>query len=288
MIIDCHVHLLPREVRTDRTSFCRSDLSFGAVYASEKARMTSENEIIEYLDRSYIDKAVVFGFPWEDHDLVAENNDAVWSFSQRWPDRVIPFAVLSPKGGEKAHRETERTLSAGFAGLGELATYHSGWDREAFEELGPSLELARAYGVPVLIHVNEPVGHNYPGKASVDFQALLGVIEANPDVDFILSHFGGGVFIYALMPEIGSVLARTYLDTAASPFLYDSRIFDIACRVMGSRRILFGSDYPLLPLSRYVKDLDQSGLDDELKAAILGENAVRLFARSLRRPVTPD
>jgi uncharacterized protein len=288
MIIDCHIHLLPRQVREDRISFCRNDSAFGIVYASKMARMVSEKEIIEYLDRSQIDKAVVFGFPWEDHDLVTENNDAVWSFYQRWPDRVIPFAVLSANGGEKAHRETERTLSAGFAGIGELAVYHRGWSRESLEDLGPSLELARSYGVPVLIHVNEPVGHYYPGKILVDFQGLLGVIEANPHVDFILAHFGGGVFIYALMPEIGRSLARTYLDTSACPFLYDSRIFDIASRVLEPQRILFGSDYPLLPLSRYLKEMDRAGLDNGLKAAILGENAAKLFAKSLQRVAGPN
>jgi len=280
MIIDCHVHLLQRQVQRDRTSFCSRDSAFGSMYGSQRARIASEKEIIEYLDRSHIDKAVVFGFPWKDHSMVTENNDAVWSFYQRWPDRIIPFAVLSATGGEKAHREAERTLSAGFAGLGELAVYQSGWSRENLEDFGPSLELARAYGVPVTIHVNDPVGHDYPGKMPVDFQALIGIIKANPDVDFILAHFGGGVFIYALMPEIAGVLTRTYLDTAASPFLYDNRIFDIASRVLGSQRILFGSDYPLLPLSRYLEALNLAGLDDGLRSAILGENAARLFARS--------
>jgi predicted TIM-barrel fold metal-dependent hydrolase len=176
--------------------------------------------------------------------------------------------------------ETERTLKAGFAGIGELAMYHGGWTLADFEALSPSLELAESAGVPVVIHVNEPVGHHYPGKIPVDFRGLVRIIKANPDVTFILAHFGGGIFIYGLMPEIGRIFARTYVDTAASPFLYDAKVFQIACQIMGPNKVLFGSDYPLLPLSRYIKQLDASGINGSLRNAILGENVLEIIARN--------
>ncbi len=279
MIIDSHIHMLPRRVRNDRTSFCEEDRAFGLLYSSKKARLASGEDIIGYLDESGIDKAVVFGFPWGSHDLVAENNDEIWDFHQRYPNRVIPFGVLSPIGGERICRETERVLSAGFAGIGELAMYRGGWTQADFEALNPVLKLAAEAGAPVLIHVNEPVGHHYPGKLPVDFAELLKMIESNPDVDFILAHFGGGVFIYALMPELRRVFAGTYLDTAASPFLYDPKIFDVACKIMGRDKILFGSDFPLLPLGRYLKDFERARLDGQLRMAILGENAARLLLK---------
>jgi predicted TIM-barrel fold metal-dependent hydrolase len=99
-------------------------------------------------------------------------------------------------------------------------------------------------------------------------------------VDFILSHFGGGVFIYGLMPEVSDILSRTYLDTAASPFIYDYRIFEIACRIMGPEKIIFGSDYPLLPLARYLKELDKAEVDGSLRKGILGGNIQKLLEKS--------
>jgi uncharacterized protein len=279
MIVDSHVHLLPKRVRSDRTPFCQSDLAFGSIYSSEKAKLVSEDDIIAYLDASGIDQAVVFGFPWEDHDLVRENNDEIWEFHERHPDRVIPFAVLSTVGGERAYEEAFRTVTNGFAGIGELAMYHSGWSLEDFESLSPSLELAETWQVPVLIHVNEPVGHDYPGKIPVDFRGLLRIIKANPNVDFILAHFGGGMFVYALMPEIAKIMARTYVDTAASPYLYEARVFDVVSRIMGPDKILFGSDFPLLRLPRYEKQLNESGVDGSLRDGILGENFMKLHRR---------
>jgi len=284
MIIDSHVHLLPRKVQEERAPFCHGDRAFGALYSSKNARIVSEDQIVEYLGSSGIDKAVVFGFPWESHDLVSRNNDEVWEFHQKYPDRIIPFAVLSTSGGDRAYREAVRTLNGGFAGLGELAMYHSGWSLADFEALSPSLELAVQNKVPVIIHVNEPVGHEYPGKIPVDFRGLLRIIKASPDVDFILAHFGGGVFVYALMPEVRSILARTYFDTAASPFLYDCKVFDVVSRIVGPDKILFGSDFPLLPLSRYTKELDKAGIDGAQREAILGGNCMKLLAK---RPSMP-
>jgi uncharacterized protein len=280
MVMDCHIHLLPREVRQDRSRFFERDSAFASIYSLPKARLASEAQIMQYLDDSGIDRAVVFGFPWEDPELVKQNNDEIWDFYEQNPRRIIPFAVLSPGGGDVATREAQRTLSAGFGGIGELAMYHGGWSEADFEALTPSLELAEQYHAPVLIHVNEPVGHHYPGKIAVDFQGLLRLISDHPLVDFILAHFGGGIFVYGLMPEVGKILGRTYLDTAASPFLYDSRVFDIACRIMGPEKILFGSDYPLLPLSRYLKELDKTSLDVNVKERILGGNLRRLLDKS--------
>lgn len=279
MIIDCHVHLLQRKVQQDRTLYVQSDSAFGALYSSQKAKLAGEADIIAYMDRSGIDKSVVFGFPWEDRHRVSENNDEVWDFYQRYPDRIIPFAVLSSLGGDTAHEEAERAIRGGFAGLGELAMYQRGWSLADLEGLSPSLKMAGAAGVPVMIHVNEPVGHDYPGKIAVDFAGLLRIIKDNPEVNFILAHFGGGVFVYGLMPEVAAVLSRTYFDTAASPFLYDSKIFDIVCRILGPDKILFGTDFPLLPLSRYVKELDKSGVEESVRKAILGENFLRIAAQ---------
>jgi uncharacterized protein len=279
MILDAHVHLMPKRVRDDRSRFCQSDPAFGSIYCSEKAKLATEDEIIAYMDNCGIEQAIVFGFPWESHDLVATNNDEVWSFHQRHPGRIVPFAVLSSTGLESDYAEAKRTLEGGFSGLGELAIYHRGWSRKDIEALDPVLKLAAENKVPVVLHVNEPVGHHYCGKIPVDFSALVSVISNNPDVDIVLAHFGGGVFIYSLMPEIETVLRRTYVDTAASPFLYDSRVFDIACRVIGPEKILFGSDFPLLSMTRYVSQLDQSGISETSRNAILGDNAAKLLQK---------
>jgi uncharacterized protein len=278
LIIDAHVHLLPREVKEDRSDFCKKDRAFSAIYASEKSRICSEQELIDYMDRSNIEKSIVFGFPWDDPELVEQNNDQILSFHEKFRDRVIPFAVLSSRGDEWAYREAERCLAAGFSGLGELACYEGGWTSDRLEGLQAGLDLASKKRVPVTLHVNEPVGHDYPGKVIVDFNGLIKLIRNNPTLDFILAHFGGGIFVYGLMPEVAEIMKRTYFDTAAAPFLYDSRVWDIAGNIVGPDKILFGSDFPLIGLPRYEREFEKAQINEDFRGRILGGNVAKLLS----------
>jgi len=277
MVIDFHIHLFPKRVRENRDFYCSRDEGFSAVYKTTKARMAEEEDILAYLDESGIDRAVVFGFPWDSTELVRLNNDEIWDFHQKTRGRIIPFAVVPCSGIDASLSESERTLKKGFAGLGELASYARGWTASLVESIQPVLEVAVSAEKPVLLHVNEPVGHVYPGKVKVDFDSLVAMIERNPSLDFVLAHFGGGLFVYSMMPEINKVLSRTYFDTAASPYLYDSRVYETACRLVGPQKIIFGSDYPLLTLHRYLRDLDHADINSDSRQAILGGNAQSLL-----------
>ncbi len=82
---------------------------------------------------------------------------------------------------------------------------------------------------------------------------------------------------YALMPEVPEVLSNTYFDTAASTFLYRPEVFDAVAGLVGADKILFGTDYPLIPQRRLVQQVERSGLDAPAREAILGGNAARLL-----------
>jgi predicted TIM-barrel fold metal-dependent hydrolase len=45
----------------------------------------------------------------------------------------------------------------------------------------------------------------------------------------------------------------------------------------GPEKIIFGSDYPLLPPSRYVKEIDQAGLPEAWREQILWQNLAQLL-----------
>ncbi|MGC8659780.1 MAG: amidohydrolase family protein [Desulfomonilaceae bacterium] len=279
MMIDCHTHLLLRTAQQDRSVFFESEVAFRSLYSSPKARISTTADILRYLDESGIDRAIVFGFPWENYETSKRNNDEIWDFHVRYPDRIIPFATFSITERDLAYLECQRTLNGGFSGLGEISMYEIGWSLSDFENLKPCLNAARLKGVPVMLHVNEPVGHNYPGKVSMDIRALFKTIKAFPDLDIILAHFGGGFFIYSLMPEIGATMKRVYVDTAAAPFIYDSRIFTTALRCLGEDNVLLGTDYPLLGTKRYLKLMDEAGIQGTVKDKILGNNVLKILER---------
>jgi predicted TIM-barrel fold metal-dependent hydrolase len=46
---------------------------------------------------------------------------------------------------------------------------------------------------------------------------------------------------------------------------------------LGTRsKIIFGSDYPLLPVSRYLKEIEEANLPEEWREMILGGNLAGL------------
>ena len=79
------------------------------------------------------------------------------------------------------------------------------------------------------------------------------------------------------MPEVNQDLKNVYFDTAASPFLYDQKIFNIAGSITDSDRILLASDYPLIPHRRISNQLDNSSLNEKQKSDIRGGNARMLL-----------
>jgi predicted TIM-barrel fold metal-dependent hydrolase len=79
------------------------------------------------------------------------------------------------------------------------------------------------------------------------------------------------------MPEVARAMTNVYYDTAASPFLFSKKIYAIASEVVGVRKILFGTDFPLILPGRYFQELETSGLSREDQKRILGLNFANLI-----------
>jgi uncharacterized protein len=246
--------------------------------------MASAEQLVAELDAAGFDAAVACGWGWTDHALCVEQNDYLIDAVGRFPGRIIGFAAVQPAAGEKALREAERALGAGLSGIGELMPHGQGYDLDQSSPtpdgarlLAPLAELAVGRGVPILTHTSEPVGHVYPGKGNVTVQTVVNLATAFPDLTLICGHWGGGLLFYELMKEVASALTNVYYDTAASPYLYDPRIYRAAAILAGPEKLLFGSDYPLLKIARCERQVVDAGLPAEDTGRILGGNAARLL-----------
>jgi len=82
---------------------------------------------------------------------------------------------------------------------------------------------------------------------------------------------------YALMPEVAEALDNVFFDTAATVFLYKPEIFEQVSCIIGSDKILFGTDYPLMHQNRVLAQIQSTQLTEEDKAKILGGNAQKLL-----------
>jgi predicted TIM-barrel fold metal-dependent hydrolase len=277
MIIDFHTHLFPKQVRNNKHSYFRSEPAFKLLYESPRSRLVGAEELLNAMDEHQVDKAVVFGFPWKNSDTVKMHNDYIIAMVEKYPDRLIGLGCINP-ASKDAGDEAQRCLETGLRGIGELAFYQSGLDAKVFGSLAPIMQLCLERELPVLIHTNEPVGHIYPGKTPMALTQIYQFIKRFQKNTIVLAHWGGGLFFFHLLKkEVKEYLKNIYFDTAASPFLYDPEIYPIAVQLVGSDKILFGSDYPLLPPQRYFKEMAEAGLPDTQIKKICGMNAARLL-----------
>ncbi|MBI9083098.1 MAG: amidohydrolase [Desulfobacterales bacterium] len=277
MVIDFHVHTFPREIRENREKFLPGEPAFALLYESHNAKLVSADEIVATMDEQGVDKSVVFGFPWRNPDTVKLNNDHVLEAVTRFPDRLMGFCCLDPFI-PFAVKEVERCLDAGLCGVGELAFYRSGIDADCLDALDPIMAICLERHLPVMIHTNEPVGHVYPGKTPNTLAQIYAMVRRFAENKLVLAHWGGGIFLYSLLKkEVRESLANVWYDTAASPFLYDPKIYRQALELAGPDKVLFGTDFPLLKPARYFKEMDTAGLSESEKAAVCGGNALALI-----------
>jgi predicted TIM-barrel fold metal-dependent hydrolase len=277
MILDAHTHVFPEEMCRRREDFFADEPAFQVLYDSPKSRLVGPEELLRAMEEEGVEAAVVSGFPWRQERLWRRQHEVILEAQRRWPRKIIGFCNVNPLD-RAAPREVERCLAAGLRGVGELAWYvdDPGDDLDYF--LTPLAELCQHFNVPLMLHMNDPVGAPYPGKATIRLEAIYRLIQKFPEVTWILAHWGGGLPFYGLLKkEAPEVFQKVYFDTAASPYLYRPAIYRLAAEMVGPEKILFGSDYPLLPPKRYIKEMEEANLPEDWREMILGKNLACLL-----------
>jgi predicted TIM-barrel fold metal-dependent hydrolase len=291
MRIDAHVHFTPPMTPVELEEFCRQEPYWGLLLKpppggrSLQGWATAER-MIQDMDAAGIDKVVMQGEYRLTHQAAVERNNRALEVMGRWPERAIVFAMLQPTAGQKALDELRRCLDAGMRGVGELNPYGQGHriDHPDFLRLA---EACIEHDIPLNLHVSEEIGRYYLGKSTTPLRHYYWLACRYPELKLILAHWGGGLLFYELMPKVRHELRNVWYDTAASPLLYPTAgIFRTALQCVDHRKILFGSDYPLLlypgrqhepdfrPFLAQVHELDAA---PDVRQDIMGDNMARLL-----------
>ena len=277
MIIDFHAHLYPPSFKTRRDEIIRQDDTFALLFSNPKAETASAPELLQAMDESNVDVTVTLGLGWTNLKIARQANDYILDAAAASSGRLIPFCSVNPAWGQEAVTEIERCVAKGARGIGELHPDTQNFDITDPREMSPLMDVAHSLGLVVLVHSSEPVGHHYPGKGKTTPDKLWAFIQNFPHNKIVCAHWGGGLPFYALMPEVLRGMENVYFDTAASPFLYSPDIFESVTQIVGAERILLGTDYPLLPQARLLRQLETSPLTTAQKQLILSENAQNLL-----------
>lgn len=250
-LIDFHTHYYPSEAARNPLAFAQryGETHWGEVVARPRQQgglqdWPDEKTFLAEMDRAKVEIAVLQGWYWENPDTCAVQNrwhQVVWS---RHRERLRVFAPFHPGGGEASLRVVQEAVRQGASGVGELcpAAQGYGWGDPVFAAL---LRWAENHRVPVLFHVTEAVGRDYPGRVETPLRDFLETARRFPDLRMILAHWGGGVPFFELGKGNANELRNVSYDSAAAPLVYADEAYSAMESLVGKEKLLFGSDYPL-------------------------------------------
>jgi predicted TIM-barrel fold metal-dependent hydrolase len=276
-LIDGHTHAFPTPWVADRSAHVRDDFWFGELYEAPSARMIDAAMLLATMDEAGVAQAVMCGWPWVDPGHCRAHNDYLAAAARASDGRLAWLGTVSP-GAPEAAQEAERCFALGACGIGELNADAQGFDLALGGGLDEVVALLQAADRPLLLHASEPVGHRYPGKGTATPDRLLPFIAAHQALRIVLAHWGGGLPFYELMPEVAELTQSVAYDTAASSYLYRPAVFRTVIDIVGSDRVIWGSDHPVLGMGRFLRrTLRDSALRDDELEPLLSGNARRVY-----------
>ncbi|NCC69396.1 MAG: amidohydrolase [Clostridia bacterium] len=286
---DSHVHLFPEEVYRNWDKYAARDQWFKTLTKKPADGRGTEEvwanipEALAAADQAGVHGLAMQGWYWNDAGLMIMHNDYMCDAFREHPGRLVGFASINPKFGERAIAEIERCAKLGFSGIGELGPGGNGYDFNDPDFLAV-LECAQFFRLPVCIHCGEPVGHVYPGKDTTSLAPLPGVAERFPDLRLILAHLGGGLPFYAMNPKLAHSLRNVYYDTAANPLLYGIRSIRAVIEMVGAEQLLYGSDFPLLLYPSRSREMDFSLFLSDIRehAGLSAKESALFFSDNFR------
>jgi len=201
------------------------------------------------------------------------SNDEVHGFVQRFPDRFFGLGSVNLERPMDAVREVRRCVrELGFKGIRILPWL---WnlppnDRRYYPVYAECVEL----GVPFCLQTGHtgPLRRSEPGRP---IPYLDDVALEFPDLKIVAGHIG-----YPWTAEMISLATKyenVYIDTSAyTARRFPSELVDYM-RHHGRRKVMFGSNYPMITPGKCLEGLDDLQLDDEVKEMFLFKNALGVF-----------
>lgn len=318
MVIDFEHHYIPIElarrmgIDTKTKTIVEED---GLAKANVHAQLFDLDAQINDMDRAGIDVAVqtcILGW-----DATLENcrvlNDCAATIQKEYPGRFIGLAHVPPLEGEAGLNELERSIDElGLKGV-TISSQVRGLPLDA-QELRPFYDLAARRHVPIFVHpALAPKGYDllkdyqlsviltreFDLGVAVTRLIAGGVLERYPELELVISHFGGGLagykeriarssYRFKLPKSFADYFDRLYFDMAG----FEGSLIALRCAMEGIRpeRMVFATDYPqnfnnddpkkgknVDGIREYIAEIQSLPLDAKTKNDMLGGTAARLL-----------
>lgn len=240
---------------------------------AEQADMYRDRQMMAVLTNS--DDETVSGVPGAPNDLIgaamADHDDV-----------FIPFCGVDPHKGQAAVDEIRRCHAEfGARGIGELNPA-----RQKFfpndESFYPIWDVCQELGMVVMFHMGfagagagRPGGMGYKLDAVRAIPYLDDVAADFPELQIIHAHPGWPFHHEAL--AMCWHKSNVFIDLSGfAPRYFPDEVVRYANGLLQDR-ILFGTDWPVIPIDRWTSEFAELPIKDSVRPKIMLDNARRLF-----------
>jgi predicted TIM-barrel fold metal-dependent hydrolase len=227
----------------------------------------SAEELIERMNIHGVDKAVVISYL--EGGII--DNDYVDEAAKKFPNRLIPCAVINPWQGAAATSEFDRCV--GKLGMKSIKLHpflHS-YPVSSHSLLDQIFEKCTKTRLPIIIHGASDGPFNTPLQIAEMAQTF-------PEVPVIMTHMG---WMWLVEDAINAAkkCQNIYLETSACPAIWPIKD---AIEKLGPDRVVMGTDSPDEDFGIMISRIKLAINDEESRRLVLGENLERLFSRTLK------
>jgi predicted TIM-barrel fold metal-dependent hydrolase len=274
--IDVHVHTersraghdpMPPELRAAAARYFRSG----------EPLPTVDDVAAYYRERGLA--AVLFTVDWESRSGIPPiPNEEILDAARQNPDVIVPFASVDPARPDAVDHVRALAVDGakGFKFHPNLQAFFPN-ERSVY----PLYEAIAEAGLPALFHTGHSgIGTGLPGGGGLRMKysnpmCLDDVAADFPELQIVLAHPS-----FPWQDEAISVCLHkenVWIDLSGwSPRYFPPQLVQYANTEL-SRKVLFGSDFPLITPERWLADFAEAPFKDDVRPLILKENAARLL-----------
>jgi predicted TIM-barrel fold metal-dependent hydrolase len=284
--IDVHSHFSTKEGTRSTLKYSKGLASYYMKREVTADQVLAFSKSDEEMAKDFVEagvKGILVGWDAETNTgEPAMSHDYVASMVERFPEAFIgAFGCVDPWKGERAVMEAERCIKElGLMGLkfqGAAQGFYANDHR-----FYPLWEKCAELGVPIQLHTGTTgLGAGMPGGAGIKLKYTRPI----PYIDDVAADFPD-LTIICLHP------AWPWQDEAIAMGIHKPNIFfdlsgwapkyfpEALKREIKSRlkdRVMFGSDYPIIPFNRLFAGWEAEGYPPEIMEKIYFRNAIRIL-----------
>lgn len=243
MITDVHAHIYLSDMEENKRNLLRTAQRYSVT-------------------RYYISN--VEGVHYPDEETVTLCNESVRDFCREQPDLIRGYTYLNPRNKNTLEELRRGIEDYAMAGVKLWVATHCD-----VPEVFPIAEQLIAYDKPLLLHTFWKSVGQLPDETTADHVANLA--KRYPELKIIMAHLGGEAY-HSLRAIAGC--PNVWVDNSGT--LVGSNDIDYAVKLLGTDRILFGSDMGIAFAGPYGQILE-ADLTEEEREKLLWKNAAKLF-----------